>query len=51
MWNSVRYIHQNPVEAGLCEKPEDWMWSSARWYKGMDRVVLEMDRRPPKIMP
>jgi hypothetical protein len=24
------YIHGNPVKQGLCEKPEDWPWSSAR---------------------
>ena len=24
-----RYIEQNPVAAGLVEKPEDWPWSSA----------------------
>jgi len=25
----VLYIHQNPVYAGLCERAEDWPWSSA----------------------
>jgi len=25
----VLYIHQNPVHAGLCERAEDWPWSSA----------------------
>jgi REP element-mobilizing transposase RayT len=24
----VRYIHNNPVRAGLCAQPEDWPWSS-----------------------
>ena len=24
----LRYIHRNPVKRGLCEKPEDWPWSS-----------------------
>jgi REP element-mobilizing transposase RayT len=24
-----RYIHMNPVKAGLCKAPEDWKWSSA----------------------
>jgi REP element-mobilizing transposase RayT len=23
-----RYVVRNPVEAGLCQKPEDWPWSS-----------------------
>jgi putative transposase len=33
------YIHMNPVKAGLCEKPEDYPWSSAsgRWD------VMELD--------
>lgn len=25
-----RYIRTNPVKAGLCARPEDWRWSSAR---------------------
>ena len=28
----LRYIHRNPVNAGLCECPEDWEWSSFRRY-------------------
>ncbi|RYG27582.1 transposase [bacterium] len=28
-WNCVSYIHQNPVKAGLCERAEEWRWSSA----------------------
>ena len=27
-----RYIHRNPAKAGLCERPEDWEWSSFRHY-------------------
>jgi putative transposase len=30
----VRYIHRNPVERGLAERPEDWRWSSVRWWMG-----------------
>ena len=26
------YIHRNPVKSGLCERPEDWQWSSFRHY-------------------
>ncbi|MDD7985223.1 transposase [Lentisphaera marina] len=25
----IEYIHQNPVKAGLCKLPEQWLWSSA----------------------
>jgi REP element-mobilizing transposase RayT len=28
--NALAYIEANPVKAGLCDKPEDWPWSSAR---------------------
>src|SRR5882672_10744603 len=28
----LRYIHRNPVTRGLCERPEDWEWSSFRHY-------------------
>jgi putative DNA methylase len=27
--NAVAYIENNPVKAGLCERPEAWPWSSA----------------------
>lgn len=27
--DSRAYIRNNPVKAGLCEKPEDWLWSSS----------------------
>ena len=27
---SVRYVLLNPVRAGLCERPEQWRWSSYR---------------------
>lgn len=31
----VQYIHENPVVAGLCERPEDFRWSSAWRDKGV----------------
>jgi putative transposase len=27
---TVRYVERNPVVAGLCERPAQWRWSSAR---------------------
>ena len=31
------YIYDNPVKAGLCARPEDWLWSSAhpKWARGV----------------
>ena len=36
----VKYIENNPVKAGLVEKPEDWPWSSAaeRQRRGIEKV-------------
>jgi putative transposase len=41
----LRYIHRNPVKAGLCERPEDWAWSSFRHYAtGFEgRVEIESE--------
>ena len=25
--NTIRYIRENPVRAGLCRRVEDWLWS------------------------
>ncbi|MFI8577862.1 transposase [Rossellomorea aquimaris] len=30
----TRYIHQNPVKAGIVLKPHDWKWSSCLGYYG-----------------
>jgi REP element-mobilizing transposase RayT len=34
LMQKVNYIHQNPVRAGLAEKPEDHLFSSARIWNG-----------------
>ena len=45
----IEYLHANPVRRGLCDKPTDWRYSSARFWAGLDDVVLEMGRTaPPK---
>ena len=36
----VRYIHENPVKAGLVAKAEDWRWSSARGYAELAKQAL-----------
>lgn len=46
MWAVAAYIAGNPVEAGLCQRPEEWRWSSHRVIAGM-RVAprwLHIDR-------
>ena len=30
----IEYIHMNPVRRGLVHMPEEWPWSSARFFAG-----------------
>jgi putative transposase len=51
----LRYIHRNPVARRLAESPEQWQWSSFRWYSSgevgpvriNDTDILVMTIRPP----
>jgi REP element-mobilizing transposase RayT len=35
----IRYIHQNPVKAGIVTKADDYIWSSCRSYYGKREYV------------
>lgn len=35
----LEYIHNNPVKAGIVRKPEDYIYSSACNYAGLDSVI------------
>ena len=35
----VHYIHHNPVRSGIVVNPEDYLYSSARNYSGLDSVI------------
>ncbi len=37
--NSLDYMHNNPVEAGIVEKAEDYLYSSARDYYGLPGMI------------
>jgi putative transposase len=32
LWTVTRYVHLNPVRAGIAEHPADWVWSSYPGY-------------------
>lgn len=36
----LRYIYQNPVKAKMCERPEDYQWSSCR-YLGLNYPMID----------
>src|SRR6266851_8766257 len=41
----VRYIHENPVKARVVERPEQYEWSSDRFYRrGRGPEWLDLDR-------
>jgi putative transposase len=44
--SAIDYIHMNPVRRGLCEKPCEWRWSSARFF---DDPSMEVDEALPVL--
>ncbi len=40
----LNYMHGNPVKRGLVSSPDQWLWSSFRFYYLDDWSVLSMDR-------
>jgi len=42
----VRYVHQNPVKRGLVTTPEQWEWSSVRWWMGDHKNERPCDPLP-----
>ena len=47
----IDYIHNNPVRRGLCERAEDWPWSSAADYAGIRKgpLPLQLESLPPLV--
>ena len=40
VFQKLNYIHNNPVEAGIVDKPEEYLYSSARDYKQTKKCGL-----------
>ncbi len=43
VWLEIDYLHANPVRRNLCERPEEWSWSSAADYTGQKSGLLTID--------
>lgn len=39
----ICYVHQNPVKAGLANKPEEWKYSSYQTLVGTESTILQRD--------
>ena len=46
IWQMIEYIHNNPVRRGLVAIATDWVYSSARFYRGDLNVPIRMDPLP-----
>jgi REP element-mobilizing transposase RayT len=48
IYQKLNYIHNNPVEAGIVLKPEDYLYSSARNYADLENL-LEVELIAPQL--
>ncbi len=42
-WTKLKYIHNNPVKAGIVSRPEDYIYSSARNYISEDHSIIKVN--------
>ncbi len=45
----LRYMHRNPVKRGLVETPEQWRWSSYRFYFLEESGLVRLNQGWPVI--
>ena len=45
----LRYMHRNPVKRGLVDSPEQWRWSSYRFYQLGERGLVRVNEGWGKI--
>ncbi|MCF8302242.1 MAG: transposase [Bacteroidales bacterium] len=48
LWQKLNYIHNNPVKEMIVEKPEHYLFSSARNYAGLDSL-LDVELVTPEL--
>jgi putative transposase len=46
LWAVVRYIHDNPVQAGLCDSPQAYPWSSGPEYATGGSGLVDREKLP-----
>jgi putative transposase len=46
----LRYIHRNPVTRGLVAAPEQWLWSSFRWYLNREKGLVQIENTDILVM-
>jgi putative transposase len=46
----LRYMHRNPVKRGLVLEPEQWAWSSYRYYALGERGIVLVNETQPAVI-
>jgi putative transposase len=46
IWTKLNYLHWNPCHKGLCTSPEQYQWSSARWYCLQKPGIVQLSDPP-----
>ena len=49
IYQKLNYIHKNPVNDGIVQKPDEYLYSSARNYADLDNL-LEVVLIPPQLI-
>jgi len=47
MLQKIEYVHNNPVMRGYVDKPEHWIYSSAKRYLTSEKCVLDVELFDP----
>lgn len=54
-YETLDYIHQNPVRKGLAATAQDWRWSSASAYAGNECIIsadfIDLPAQSEKLLP
>ena len=48
---TIQYIHANPVRRGIVNSPEQWPWSTSRYYLGQRECFLVPDTESLPSLP
>ena len=46
----LRYMHRNPVKRGLVTEPEQWKWSSFRYYRFGEPGTVRVNEEQVAVM-
>ncbi len=49
VWDKINYIHNNPVRAGFVKEPQEWIYSSACNYYGLEGI-LNVECLPQRLI-